>query len=314
MKISSSSSLLFATLAISSSSSSLAAPTGDTSQAETGFPNSSSNHHIASRRGSFNMARSDAKSTRTSVQKRDIIGAIICPVEGLVPLVGSILNPLLGNPCSSQSAASAEAVEGLATNESSSSSASDEPAQGASSTPTLPAQPPNTPKSSAADTMPSSSPSPSSPPSQRRDVPTSLRGHSLPLRAVSADAVKKTSDSASSTSPTTEPSKAGADPAEGHSAGSSAGVPTAETVETPVNPPADLPVSPLEAPVKPSEAPVSPPAGLPVNHSALSGQVPVQEPLGGKVPNVPNAPVGTPGPEPSKRFSAHEANVPSRTD
>lgn len=60
MKISTSSSLIFATLAMSSSSTSLAAPAGETSQA-TGMSTSSSNHHVASRRGSFNMARSDAE-------------------------------------------------------------------------------------------------------------------------------------------------------------------------------------------------------------------------------------------------------------
>jgi hypothetical protein len=47
MKIPSSSSVIFATLAISSSSSSLAAPAGDAPQAEAGMPTSHSNRHIS---------------------------------------------------------------------------------------------------------------------------------------------------------------------------------------------------------------------------------------------------------------------------
>ncbi|KAG7451985.1 uncharacterized protein BT62DRAFT_926190 [Guyanagaster necrorhizus] len=110
---------------------SLAAPTGDASQDETGFPSSSSSHHIASRRGSFNIARSDAESV---VQKRDgLIGALV----GLFVDLVALLTSLAGKTCSSPSAASAETVEGSTDSDRSASAAADlkDNAQSASQVP-----------------------------------------------------------------------------------------------------------------------------------------------------------------------------------
>lgn len=74
MRLPSSSSILFASLAISSSSSSLtlAAPTGDSHHADTGLSASSSNHHVASRRGSFSLPRSDVEDSTQSEQTAHI--------------------------------------------------------------------------------------------------------------------------------------------------------------------------------------------------------------------------------------------------
>ncbi|KAK0184574.1 hypothetical protein F5146DRAFT_230357 [Armillaria mellea] len=259
MKIPASSSLLFATLAISSSSTSLAAPAGESSQA-TGMSTSSSNHHMASRRGSFNIARSDVDGAE---QKR----SIPCAVEALLPVVGPVLAPiingLLGITCDpqAQSVASEASVE----NVSSASGAGDSGDNSnqdpnAPHSPSLPSQspppPPNTPSPPSAPTSP-----------QRRDVPGDIRGRSLPPRDGSADGDQKPLDAVSqTTSSPTDKLKGAAGSAESHvpPAGGAVG----ESDSAPVKLPAD-------------HVP-NPPANL--------GQTP--EAAKGELPNAHNTPVG----------------------
>ncbi|KAF5368360.1 hypothetical protein D9758_002442 [Tetrapyrgos nigripes] len=100
MKISSSSSLIFATLAISSSSSSLAAPTpaNDASQA-VGVAH---NHFIASRRGSVSVPRAEVNNIDNDRQEeaeeshqaeRRDLGCIVHPLAG--SLLGGVAEPVL---------------------------------------------------------------------------------------------------------------------------------------------------------------------------------------------------------------------------
>jgi hypothetical protein len=82
MKIPSSSSLLFATLAISSSSSSLAAPAGDAPQSEGGMSSSPSNHHMAARRGSTTtrgLRPADMEVGADTPSKRSMGEFSLCP-------------------------------------------------------------------------------------------------------------------------------------------------------------------------------------------------------------------------------------------
>ncbi|KAF8899273.1 hypothetical protein BD779DRAFT_1465214 [Infundibulicybe gibba] len=131
MKISSSSSIIFATLAISSSSSSLAAPTGDTSHSEGTMASSSSNHQLATRHDATStrpFGRSDLRDNEDDEQPKlstrypdagleerdDLLDSLLCPMLGLIPgamsLVGTI--PVLGGTikCPTSTAASAESV------------------------------------------------------------------------------------------------------------------------------------------------------------------------------------------------------------
>ncbi|PBL00210.1 hypothetical protein ARMGADRAFT_1072586 [Armillaria gallica] len=322
MKISASSSLIFATLAISSSSTSLAAPAGETSQA-TGMSTSSSNHHVASRRGSFNMARSDAEGATTVVQKRQVVNKVLCSVESALPVVGSLLGPLLNFSCGpAEDAASEASVE-------SNSSASGAGDSGDDSNPdpnppSLPSQsppppPPNTPLTGATDAAPvspSSPPSPPSPPpaSQRRDVPGSIRGRSLPPRDGSADGDQKPLNATPPTPPstTTDTPKAVVGSAESHS---SPVAPTAEAAEVPVqNSPVSSPVSPPGSlPAGPASGPAVQP---PVDPDHAPGEVKDKAPAGTPTPpvnsgqasdavkgNLSNASKGA-SPAPPKRDSA----------
>ncbi|KAK7464457.1 hypothetical protein VKT23_006627 [Stygiomarasmius scandens] len=111
MKLSSSSSLMLATLAISSSSSSLAAPTGDASQAQTRAVGVSNNHFIASRRGSVSIPRAEVDHLDntdngredeqewegTPMARRDdeLLDCVVKTVKS-VPAVGDVVGPLLG--------------------------------------------------------------------------------------------------------------------------------------------------------------------------------------------------------------------------
>jgi len=71
MKIPSSSSVILATLAISSSSSSLAAPASDASQAEAGMPTSHSNRHISQLYHSGSAARGLRAADMTLEESHD---------------------------------------------------------------------------------------------------------------------------------------------------------------------------------------------------------------------------------------------------
>lgn len=101
MKISSSSSLILATLAISSSSSSLAAPTNDAP--EVGMTSSSSNHHIASRHGPDVRSVDKEEVADRSMEARgplEDVGDLVHTIAGIiggVPVLGPILQaPLEG--------------------------------------------------------------------------------------------------------------------------------------------------------------------------------------------------------------------------
>ncbi|KAK0433560.1 hypothetical protein EV421DRAFT_1428440 [Armillaria borealis] len=312
MKIPASSSLLFATLAISSSSTSLAAPAGETSQA-TGMSTSSSNHHMASRRGSFNMARSDVEGATTVVQKRQVVNNLLCTVESAVPVVGSLLGPLLNLHCGSDasSVASEASVESVSSASGAADSGDDSnPDPNAPQSPSLPSQspppPPNTPLTGATDAAPVSPPSPPSPASQRRDVPGSIRGRSLPPRDGSADGDQKPLNATSPTPPstTTDTPKAVAGSAESHSSPVAHAAEVAEApvqsspVSPPVNPSGNLPAGPAGGPsVDPGQAPVKPPVEAPVKPDHAPGAVE------GNLSNAKEA-AGAPGPAPPKRDSA----------
>ncbi|KAJ7109854.1 hypothetical protein C8R44DRAFT_265045 [Mycena epipterygia] len=91
MKISSSTSLLFATLAISSSSTSLAAPAGEPSQSEARMTSSPSDHHVTARQDP-----SAGRSLRPSnmQQAMDMARSIDNEGRGLLDLLGPLLCPI----------------------------------------------------------------------------------------------------------------------------------------------------------------------------------------------------------------------------
>jgi hypothetical protein len=175
MRLPSSSSLVFATLAISSSSSTLsalAAPTGDPAQAQSGV-SAPNNHFMAARRGSISIPRSqdddvqqDARSEEQVVEKRaDSLGSLsglLCSLPSAGPLLVNILGPSLNMKCPPSPTAQSASFDAMSVSNGtdSSNSSYDDPAWSA---------PPNTPATSS--DVPAATETPASPPS-RRDIPS----------------------------------------------------------------------------------------------------------------------------------------------
>ncbi|KIK70437.1 hypothetical protein GYMLUDRAFT_273348 [Collybiopsis luxurians FD-317 M1] len=158
MKLSSSSSLVFATLAISSSSSTLsalAAPAGDPAQAHSGV-SAPNNNFNAARRGSISFPRAQDdiqeapfQEQDRAVEKRDPIGSI-CALLTSLPL-GPLVSPLLCPPDKSIDTASADSLamfdqsspSDTSSDQTSAFSASVSPSSSSSSACNMPTQPPS---------------------------------------------------------------------------------------------------------------------------------------------------------------------------
>ncbi|KAK7028134.1 hypothetical protein VNI00_014949 [Paramarasmius palmivorus] len=188
MKIPSSSSLIFATLAVSSSSTSLAAPTGEPSQANGELSSSSSARHIASRRASIAMPRAEVEPEGDQVANAEgllddlglgkLLAPVLSPVcklslgktVGGLPIVGPIAQPVVQPVDWYRTRSHQIALQEGATSASAASAPQGAAAwsvDGDSSSVVSPSGSPNTP----AMTSDSSSSDPSSPPPSRRDLP-----------------------------------------------------------------------------------------------------------------------------------------------
>ncbi|ESK95256.1 hypothetical protein Moror_4014 [Moniliophthora roreri MCA 2997] len=248
MKLSSSTSLIFATLAVSSSSTSLAAPAGDSFQTNGELSSSSSTHQLArERRASVSIPRAEIEQDANQVVEQaaqSSLCAVLIPVQGLVggivgaiPMIGGPVNGLLNTvvgpliPCDPATAAATQGVNTWST-------------EGSPSPAVSPAAPPNTPAMSDTPTSSSSLPS-------RRDLP--VHPPEAPVQAPARP----------SSLPVEPPLNSPAQP-----------LPNLPT-QPPVNPPADpssqAPVkllvgaagikSPAQAPVKSAKPQFQPPVG-----------------------------------------------------
>ncbi|KAF9469630.1 hypothetical protein BDZ94DRAFT_14944 [Collybia nuda] len=114
MKIPTSSSVLLATLAISSSSSSLAAPAGD--GPESGLTSSSSSHLIASRYGPISTPRAEGNSNQERSPAADDfqesgLQEVLCGIPIVGPLLGALLPPVCGEPSGAESVNDPQALK-----------------------------------------------------------------------------------------------------------------------------------------------------------------------------------------------------------